>query len=312
MEIQFRYLNQPMLANADLDELMQDPPTEVGENVSQWLSSRLSQHSAHRDWLLSKTFWADRETDNIDGLFRHLVSLTGSDIEVPAPVLRSPLRVFVDGKSIPPDSLMLSPQNRWIAVIDYETGGRPGERDLIDQLCAQIEVKQSMKCITILAKWGESSVSASQLLAKHKEHISAVVSLQNFVLGGGDGRVEVNNNLAQLNVPVLKGLRLSDSTADEYRLSEEGLRSDSVHYRVAMPELQGISQPLVLAAMTEASIDSLTGVKLALSKPIDSQVSLMAQRVLRWSTLQEKSNKDKRVAIIYYNHPLRHTSRAWR
>ena len=188
-------------------------------------------------------------------------------------------------------------------MVDYETGGRPGERDLIEQFCAQVEAIQGMKCLTVLAKWGESSVSASQFLTKHKEQISAIVSLQNFVLGGGEGRAEVNDNLAELNVPVLKGLRLSDSTADEYRLSEEGLRWDSVHYRVAMPEIQGITQPLVLAAMTEASIDSLTGVKLALSKPIDSQVSLMARRVLRWSVLQEKSNKDKRIAIVYYNHP---------
>lgn len=291
----------PMLANADLDELMQDPPAEV--DVAQWSSSRLSEFSEHKNWLLGKTFWADRSADNIDGLFRHLVHLTGEKIDVPSPVLQAPLRVFIDSKSVPPASVELSPKKRWVAVIDYETGGRPGEYDLINQLCAQIEAKQSMKCLTVLAKWGPSSVSASQLLAKHKEQISAVVSLQNFVLGGGEGRAEVNENFVSLNVPVLKGLRLSDSTADEYRLSEEGLRWDSVHYRVAMPELQGITQPLVLAAITEASIDELTGVKLALSKPIDSQVSLMAKRVLRWSALQDKTNKDKRVAIIYYNHP---------
>ena len=293
--------NSAMLVNADLDKLMKDPPADI--DVQEWSSSRLSQFSKHKNWLLSKTFWADRNADNIDGLFRHLTQLTGAKIDVPSPILQAPLRVFIDGESVSPTSFKLSAQKRWVAIIDYETGGRPGERDLIDQFCAQIEIKQNMKCLTVLAKWGESSVSASQLLAKHKDRISVIVSLQNFVLGGGEGRAQVNKNLAELNVPVLKGLRLSDSTADEYRVSEEGLRWDSVHYRVAMPELQGISQPLVLAAMTKASIDSLTGVKLALSKPIDSQVSLMARRVLRWSALQEKSNKDKQIAIIYYNHP---------
>ncbi len=292
-----------MLENADLDELMQDPPAQAGVDVMQWSSSRLQKFSNHRDWLLAKTFWADRETDNIEGLFRHLSRLTGANIEVPSPILQSPLRVFVDGNSIAPSALRLSPKHRWVAIIDYETGGRPGEKDLIEQLCGQIQTQKDTKCLTVLAKWGESSVAASKLLVEHKSQLAAVVSLQNFVLGGGEGRLDVNHNLAELNVPVLKGLRLSDSTADEYRLSEEGLRWDSVHYRVAMPELQGISQPLVLAAMTEASIDQQTGVKLALSKPIESQVSLMARRVLRWNALQEKSNKDKRVAIIYYNHP---------
>ena len=292
-----------MLINADLDELMKDPPAQSDVDVRQWSSSRLEQFSDYRDWLLSKTFWADRETDNIEGLFRHLTSLTGANIEVPSPRLQSPLRAFVDGKSISPASLELSSKHRWVATIDYETGGRPGERDLIQQLCDEIQNQEKVKCLTVLAKWGESSVAALKLLAKHKSHISAVISLQNFVVGGGEGRAQANEYLAELNVPVLKGLRLSDSTADEYRLSEEGLRWDSVHYRVAMPELQGISQPLVLAAMTDASIDPQTGVKLALSKPIDSQVSLMARRVLRWLALQKKSNKDKRIAIIYYNHP---------
>ena len=293
--------NQALLANADLDELMQDPPADI--DIESWSSSRIAKFSKHKAWFLSKTFWADRNTHNVDGLFRHLNQLLGAEIEVPSPVLQSPLRVFIDGVATPVESLKLSTETAWVAVIDYETGGRPGERDLIDQFCAQVAASQNIKCLTILAKWGESSIAASELLVKHKANISVVVSLQNFVLGGGEGRSEVNKNLAQLNVPILKGLRLSDSTADEYRVSEEGLASDSVHYRVAMPELQGISQPLVLAAMSEASIDPLTGVKLALSKPINSQVSLLVRRVLRWNALQTKQNKDKQIAIIYYNHP---------
>lgn len=298
------HINQnSMLAGADIDELMKDPPADIGDKISQWSSSRLQQHSTHKNWLLSKTFWADRNTENIDGLFRHLANLAGAKLQVPSPILNSPLRVFINGSAIAPEELVLSKEKRWVAVIDYETGGRPGEKSLIDQLCSQIEASPATQCITLLAKWGASSVNAVRLLEKHKDQISSIVSLQNFVLGAGDGRAQVNESLARLNVPILKGLRLSDSTADEYRLSEEGLRWDTVHYRVAMPELQGISQPLVLAAMSDASIDSQTGVKLALSRPIDSQVSLMAKRILRWKTLQEKANKDKRIAIIYYNHP---------
>ncbi|MEO0368696.1 MAG: cobaltochelatase subunit CobN, partial [Pseudomonadota bacterium] len=133
--------------------------------------------------------------------------------------------------------------------------------------------------------------------------IAAIVSLQNFVLGGGPGREQVIQSLEALNVPVLKGIRLTNSTADAFQVSEEGIRSDSVHYRVAMPELQGISQPLVAAALGEAKQDKLTGLKYSISVPIDAQVSLLANRVLRHVALQSKANKDKRIAIVYYNHP---------
>jgi cobaltochelatase CobN len=298
-----RILNTSMLLNADVDELMKDPPAAEGTDVMQWSNSRLEQFSDHKDWLLSKTFWADRDVDNIDGLFRHLAFLSGIPMTVPNPKLQSPLRVFLGGNIASPDSITLSKAHRWVAIVDYETGARPGERDLIEQICTQLEANENTKCLTVLAKWGESSVRAARLLAEHKGQISLVVSLQNFVLGGGEGRAQVNEYLAELDVPVIKGLRLSDSTADEYRLSEEGLRWDSVHYRVAMPELQGISQPLVLAAMTEASLDPQTGVRLSLSQPIAKQVALLVHRAQRWLVLQTKANKDKRVAIIYYNHP---------
>ncbi len=298
-----RILNTSMLLNADVDELMKDPPAAEGTDVMQWSNSRLEQFSDYKDWLLSKTFWADRDVDNIDGLFRHLASLSGIPMIVPNPKLQSPLRVFLGGKIASPASITLSKAHRWVAIVDYETGARPGERDLIEQICLQLEANENTKCLTVLAKWGESSVRAARLLAKHRDQISLVVSLQNFVLGGGEGREQVNEYLAQLDVPVIKGLRLSDSTAAEYRLSEEGLRWDSVHYRVAMPELQGISQPLVLAAMTEASLDQQTGVRLSLSQPIATQVALLVRRAQRWLVLQTKANKDKRVAIIYYNHP---------
>lgn len=297
---------QLLLAGANVDELMQDPPATLGLDVMQWSLNRLEQFSQYRAWLLSKTFWSDRDTANMNGLFRHLSVLTGANISVPTPILLKPLRLFIDGQSVDPQNLKLAKQTQWVAILDYETGGRPGERALIDQLCEQLQSEQTAikrKCLRVLAKWGASTVRAIDLLAKQKGQLSAIVSLQNFVLGGGEGREAVNKSLASLGVPIIKGLRLADVTADEWRVSEEGLRWDSVHYRIAMPELQGVSQPLVLAAMTTASIDKQTGVKLALSKPIKSQVSLLSRRVKRWLSLQTKANANKKIAIVYYNHP---------
>ncbi|RBP53686.1 cobaltochelatase subunit CobN [Arenicella xantha] len=297
---------QSMLAGANIDELMKDPPAGPNNDAMQWSATRLEQFSEYRSWLLAKTYWSDRDTDNMNGLFRHLAALAGVSISVPTPTVHQPLRMFIDDKPIDAQNVALSTDFKWVAIVDYETGGRPGERALIDQICGELSAKTldgEVKCLRVLAKWGAPTVRAVELLAQQKGRLSAIVSLQNFVLGGGDGRAAVNASLAELGVPVIKGLRLTDVTADEWRVSEEGLRWDSVHYRVAMPELQGVSQPLVVAAMTSASIDPQTGVKLALSKPIESQVSLLSRRVKRWITLQTKANSDKKIAIIYYNHP---------
>ena len=71
-----------------------------------------------------------------------------------------------------------------------------------------------------------------------------IVSLQDFVIGGGEGREQSTEWLSRLNVPVLKGIRLADRSRHQWMLSEDGLPWNSVHYRIAMPELQGISQPV--------------------------------------------------------------------
>ena len=243
-----RVANRGLLQGADIDVLMEDPPLHSDLDLMAWSQQRLKTFEPYRDWLLARTFWADRDSANMDGLFRHLFVLSGVSVSVPAPQPRSLLRFMVEGKPLVPNQLTLTKKKSWVAVLDYETGDRPGDVDLLEQLCAAIE-KNGRGCLVVLAKWGEASVRAMEILAEHRDRISAIVSLQNFVVGGGEGRKQVNRNLAQLNVPVLKGIRLADSSRDEWLLSEEGLPWSSVHYRVAMPELQGIAEPLVVAAM---------------------------------------------------------------
>lgn len=304
-----RLNGKSLLQGADLDQLMQDPPLEQDADLLAWSQQQLNDNPKYRDWLAAKLFWADRNGSNLDGIFRHLLALTGETLSVPKPELRKPLRIFLDeqpveivGKQLQLEKLTLKDDKRWVVILDYEHGDRPGERELMEDLCQQ-QKTSNRYCLRVLAKWGEASVEAVDILAQYRDRIGTVVSLQNFVIGGGEGREAVTKSLEALNVPVLKAIRLTDSTEAEWRLSEEGLRWDSVHYRIAMPELQGVSQPLVVAAMTPPSIDEATGLRVTLSRLIVSQVTLLNQRVDRWLALQEKSNADKKIAIIYYNHP---------
>ena len=289
-----------LLSGADLSELMSHPP--VDSDVSAWWSNHLSTHKAYREWLMAKAFWTGRDSHNMVGLLKHLFSSLDNSIEVPPLVATEPLRAYYEGQFIRPDQLKLAKDKPWVVLLDYDSGERPGEKQLLDQLCLELE-KQNIGCFSLLASWGEASVLAIQSLVSKEKNIKGIIALQNFVIGGGEGREVVNTLLAKLDVPVFKGIRLTEASREQWQLSEEGLSWDSVHYRVAMPELQGIAQPMVVAAMTAPSIDRLTGVELALSEPISEQVFSLTQRVQRWLTLQTKANKDKKIAIIYYNHP---------
>lgn len=294
-----------LVRKEDLAGLMEDPQVGDSAALSGWVDEQLAKFPQHKAWLLSRIYWSNREEKNIDNLIRHLLSLTGEVISVSEPRLQPSLRVLIGGReqslSKFSDAVFMS-YPRWVVVLDYESGNRPGDRELHHDLCRQLN-DSGVGCLRVLAKWGEASVEAMKLLSGYRQYLSAMVSIQNFVVGAGEGREVVNKLLIELNLPILKAIRLTDMTEDQWRLSEEGLRWDSVHYRVAMPELQAIGQPQVVSAMSKPSLDARTGLKVSLSQPIDAQVALLDRRLLSWMELQTKDNAHKKLGVIYYNHP---------
>jgi len=304
--VQHSRLNGKRLLNpADIPLLMEDP--EIGGDLplSEWVNTQLQRYPQHRSWLMSRIFWSNRDEHNVHHLFAHLLSLTGAMVDVGSPRLQPSLRLLVGGREQAVDSFSdenLNAYERWVVILDYENGNRPGDRALHQKLCRRLN-DSNVGCLRALAKWGEASVESIKLLSQYRHKFAAMVSVQNFVIGAGEGREAVNDLLLDLNVPILKAIRLTDMTEDEWRLSEEGIRWDSVHYRVAMPELQAIGQPQVVAAMSKPSFDEKTGLKVSLSQTISAQVELLDRRLLSWLELQRKPNADKKIGIIYYNHP---------
>lgn len=293
-------LNSRPILNGPPDKLMQHPDPAL--STEQWMASLLVQYPAQEAWLISRFYWLGRNSENMQGLISHLHHLVNNENTTERPQLAAQLRLYYQDKIIPPDQFAFSAKSSWVVLLDYETGERPGEKALLDAVCKQL-INESTGCVSVLTAWGDASLSAMELLAENKSHISSVVSLQDFVIGGSEHRQAVTDELKKLNVPVIKAMRLSDSTHAEWELSEAGISWDSVHYRVAMPELQGVSQPMVVATMTPAEVDKFTGARLAFSEPVESQVTLLVKRLKRWEQLQDKANQDKKIAIIYYNHP---------
>ncbi|MEM9621737.1 MAG: cobaltochelatase subunit CobN, partial [Pseudomonadota bacterium] len=60
---------------------------------------------------------------------------------------------------------------------------------------------------------------------------------------------------------------------------------------------------VVLAAAAPAQVDPVSGIAIKITQPIKQEVDSVAARLAAWTTLQQKANADKRLAIIYYNHP---------
>lgn len=292
------------LDEESLDTLTRSPDPEADHDQHQHREELAERFPDQAGWLLGRAYYTGRTPENMAGLMALLLNEAGADLALPEPRPREPIRYYRHGETVGPGALELDSSRPVVAVLDLDTGDRPGDRDLLDAACEAVEARD-MQCVAVLSRWGAASRAAVENLAPDLSpaSLNAIISLQDFVVGGGDGREAVDQALAELDVPVLKGIRLTDLTEAQWRMSEDGLPRDSVHYRLAMPELQGISQPLVLAVAEAPEEDPRTGIMLHRTAPIDDRVERLAGRVQRWVALQRKDNADKRVAIVYYNHP---------
>jgi magnesium chelatase subunit H len=127
--------------------------------------------------------------------------------------------------------------------------------------------------------------------------VDTVVSLTGFALVGGPARQDhpkAIDSLKRLNRPYMVALPLVFQTTEEWQDSELGLHPIQVALQIAIPELDGAIEPIILSGR-----DGATGKAIALQDRIEA----VAQRALKWANLRRKPKLDKKVAITIFSFP---------
>ncbi|AFY41064.1 magnesium chelatase subunit H [Nostoc sp. PCC 7107] len=127
--------------------------------------------------------------------------------------------------------------------------------------------------------------------------VDAVISLTGFALVGGPARQDhpkAIDSLKRLNRPYMVALPLVFQTTEEWLDSDLGLHPIQVALQIAIPELDGAIEPIILSGR-----DGATGKAIALRDRIEA----VAQRALRWANLRRKPKLDKKVAITVFSFP---------
>jgi magnesium chelatase subunit H len=127
--------------------------------------------------------------------------------------------------------------------------------------------------------------------------VDAVVSLTGFALVGGPARQDhpkAIESLKRLNRPYMVALPLVFQTTEEWLDSDLGLHPIQVALQIAIPELDGAIEPIILSGR-----DGATGKAIALQ----DRVEAVAQRALKWANLRRKPKLDKKVAITVFSFP---------
>ncbi len=127
--------------------------------------------------------------------------------------------------------------------------------------------------------------------------VDGVVSLTGFALVGGPARQDhpkAIESLKRLNRPYMVALPLVFQTTQEWEVSDLGLHPVQVALQIAIPELDGAIEPIVLSGRDDATGKAHT---------LQDRVDAIAERAIRWSSLRIKERKEKKLAITVFSFP---------
>jgi magnesium chelatase subunit H len=134
-------------------------------------------------------------------------------------------------------------------------------------------------------------------LDTHRPIVDSVVSLTGFALVGGPARQDhpkAIETLKRLNRPYMVALPLVFQTTEEWEESDLGLHPIQVALQMAIPELDGAIEPIVLSGR-----DGMTGRAITLQ----DRISSIAQRAMKWGNLRRKPKLTKKLAITVFSFP---------
>lgn len=146
--------------------------------------------------------------------------------------------------------------------------------------------------------------------------VDAVVSLTGFSLVGGpaynDARA-AEETLAALDVPYLAAHPVEFQTIEEWGASSRGLMPVESTIMVAIPELDGATNPMVFGGRSDGSGEPCTGCARGCRFPpaeegrnmhaCADRAEAIARRVERLVTLRRTARALRRVAVVLFNFP---------
>jgi magnesium chelatase subunit H len=127
--------------------------------------------------------------------------------------------------------------------------------------------------------------------------VDAAVSLTGFALVGGPARQDhpkAIETLKRLNRPYMVALPLVFQTTQEWEGSDLGLHPVQVALQIAIPELDGAIEPIVLSGRDDATGKAHT---------LQDRVEAISERAIRWANLRRKPRQDKKLAITVFSFP---------
>jgi len=198
---------------------------------------------------------------------------------------------------------------KWYGPIDRPTVGITFSRTywankdlaLIDAVIMELEKEFAVLpvfCFSMgdrdLGAWSSGEVAERIFMGR----VDAVINLQPvFRARSVEDSIDI---LKKLDVPIFHPLLVYHKTEDEWLKDIHGLSSSEVGWSVAMPEFEGVIEPLISGVTDKLKSD---GALIETHVPLPERTSKVCRRISKWIALKRKPVSERKVTFILHNNP---------
>ena len=188
-----------------------------------------------------------------------------------------------------------------VGILFFRTYWANGDLAVVDSLIRELE-----KDVDVLPAFcfglGDrdlGAMSSGEVVEEYfTGNVDAVINLQSIFHAGSVEKSALA--LKKLDVPVFHPLTVYHKSEEEWMDDIHGLSSSEVGWSVALPEFEGLIEPILMGAsswqeMGETEFERHTG--------IEDRVRKVARRVKRWIRLAKTPAPERKVAFILHNNP---------
>ncbi|MBB3837000.1 cobaltochelatase CobN [Runella defluvii] len=275
----------------------------LGEPSTKYPIEELEQFGMQADEELNKYY----KNESPDELKKMLVYLFSSYLKIPSLRVQPPnppiAKGFIVFKNRKVQKIVKTweewvnqqqpdPKKDKIAVLVYESAIKEGILTIENEVCQNIERKgfQPVMVFGYPSSKALKNTLIDTLLLKNKGVKAAISWFYKFP----DSQAE--KVLPVLDVPLVNAIDIYGNGIKEWERNKKGLSSTEVTWQMAIPEIAGMVQPTVIGG-----VELKDGIPY--KRAIKSRVDRIVNRAIRYINLQNKQNKDKKIAFLYWNYP---------
>ncbi|MHB8117922.1 MAG: cobaltochelatase subunit CobN [Methanothrix sp.] len=186
-----------------------------------------------------------------------------------------------------------------VGILFFRTYWANGDLCIVDNLIRELE-----KDVDVLPAFclgmGDRDLGAKSSGEVVEEYflgrVDGVINLQSiFHVGSVEQSVQA---LKRLDRPVFHPLTVYHKSQEEWQEDVHGLSSSEVGWAVALPEFEGLIEPILVGVSAR---DEIAGTEYERHQGVIDRIQKVARRVKRWIALKNKLPSERKVAIIMHN-----------